>query len=51
MMHLYPFNIWLNTNGLPKVLILVVMDDALVPIDGSESSVKNGNSLNPCCNG
>ena len=37
-----------STHGV-SVLILVVMEDALVP--KSMVSVSNNESLNPCCNG
>ena len=34
-----------------NVLILVVMDDALAPMDNSIFNTIVHNGLNPCCNG
>ena len=50
MMHSYAGDTILLDSGVTRVLILVVMDDALVH-SLTNLELNSYDSLNPCCNG
>ena len=50
MMHLYMVSCLRNASA-HMVLILVVMDDALVPPTAKDGQGGGEQGLNPCCNG